>query len=470
MKRFEDNTLSEVPLEALGAKVFGLKLKEVERVVGHSLQVTLADLSRRSPSKVILGSLVRGSDQKALKNQDDLIFAVHKQDDGYSVKTGNYVGNITWQGLTLNIASRFSDAFLKRMLNFVNDVYLDDVDLSSKETEHQDTAQFIVCYLFVQSLEKAFLLGLPKSYQTVAHHEVKLKGRVDINGLMRHDLPFRGKISSVSREQKVPQEVIDVLFRAIELVGKSHKGLLKNIKHVKNHVQQYRSGRAVSQEVMQKALTDKSLRHPMFAPYVKVLEYAQMIIQRQNLDASPRGIQTKGFLVNVAELFEVYVRKLLQRRFPEWSVASPELMVYEGMFFARKIIPDIVMSRADDVLVFDTKYKRMNFKGREARSMGDLDRADFFQINAYMSFYQNTGKKVLVGGLLYPMESAFDENKQKCHSPMWFENKQTRFVVDGLDLSGLEDGQTDQAARAEEIIKQENAFIERVASLMTLSE
>jgi 5-methylcytosine-specific restriction endonuclease McrBC regulatory subunit McrC len=121
----------------------------------------------------------------------------------------------------------------------------------------------------------------------------------------------------------------------------------------------------------------------MFAPYVKVLEYAQMIVQRQNLDASPRGIQTKGFLVNVAELFEVYVRKLLQHRFPEWSVASPELTVYEGMFFARKIIPDIVMSRADDILVFDTKYKRMNFKGITTHGMGDLDRADFFQINTF---------------------------------------------------------------------------------------
>ena len=67
----------------------------------------------------------------------------------------------------------------------------------------------------------------------------------------------------------------------------------------------------------------------------------------------------------MAELFEIYMRKLLQKEFKDWSVNSPKIELYKDKFFARKIIPDIVMSSGDKALVFDTKYKRMNMHGKD---------------------------------------------------------------------------------------------------------
>ena len=58
------------------------------------------------------------------------------------------------------------------------------------------------------------------------------------------------------------------------------------------------------------------------------------------------------------------------------------------MFYARNIIPDIVMTKGDDVMVFDTKYKKMLMRGTK-ENIWDVDRNDFFQINTYMSYYQN---------------------------------------------------------------------------------
>ena len=95
--------------------------------------------------------------------------------------------------------------------------------------------------------------------------------------------------------------------------------------------------------------------------------------------------------------------------------------------------------------------------------MGDVDREDFFQINTYMSQYQNTGKRVLVGGLLYPIEGKFQNELENCHSETWFGNKQTKFIVDGIDLSNLSSSDSDEWSH---LIKQENAFIARVNSFI----
>jgi hypothetical protein len=94
--------------------------------------------------------------------------------------------------------------------------------------------------MFVQNLEKAFLLGLPKAYRSIDHHEMKLKGKIDINQFIKYDIPFQGKVSSVSREQKGIQEIIDVLYKAVKVIDKSKKFSMKNIslsKHISNNIE-----------------------------------------------------------------------------------------------------------------------------------------------------------------------------------------------------------------------------------------
>jgi len=48
---------------------------------------------------------------------------------------------------------------------------------------------------------------------------------------------------------------------------------------------------------------------------------------------------------------------------------------------------------------------------------------------------------------LYPIEKSFKENKNICHSETWLGNQNTKFIVDGIDLS------------KDNIIKSEEKFI-----------
>ena len=413
--------------------------------------------------------------EKENKKDDDLILSVSSHVDGsgnkiYTIQTGNYIGRFTWSdgnnnGLEIDIKSRFSDVFLKRMLNFANDIYLDTSVFEARRNEQKSInySKFIIYYMFIQKLEKAFLLGIPKAYKSIRHHEMKLKGKIDINRFIKYDIPFKGKVSSVSREQKEIQEIIDILYKAITIIEKDeNKFSFKNVGHIKTHLRQNKSNRHVSNETILKAVKTKALENPIFSPYKKVLEYAKLIIDANNLEEKKDADkETFGFLVNVAELFEVYLVKLLQYKMPDWDVLHEEpLDVYRDNFFRRNMYPDIVMKKDNKVMVFDAKYKKMIFRDRYQGA--DLDRNDFFQINTYMTYYDKQGYEVKAGGLLYPIESNIELTEQaaekKAHTDNWFGDDKTQFIVDGIDLSK-------DNLSMDDILESENAFIKRIQKI-----
>ena len=406
-------------------------------------------------------------DSKDKRDDENLIISIKKEDDKYIAKTGNFIGEFVWnKNLKIEINSRFSEKFLKRMLNFANDVYLDDVDVAGDKTNNLDFSRLIIFYMFVQRLEKAFLLGLPKAYTTIRHHDMKVRGKIDINRFIKHDIPFRGKVSSISREQKEIQEIIDILHKAVSIISNSkdtkNKFSTKNISHIKTHLKQYKSNRFVSNETFAKAFNSKTLQNPIFAPYKSVLKYAKMIINLDSLENNEKGKeQTFGFVIDVSKLFELYLVKLLRLHFGnEWEVKHEDLLhVYKGLFYSRNMFPDIVMKNrtTEQLLVFDAKYKRMNFnQGIGDGGYGDLDRSDFFQIHTYMSYYKNNGYDVIAGGLLYPMDTLYDENS--CLSENWLGDKNTKFIVDGIELY--------KAGSMKSIKCREERFIERIKKIM----
>ena len=465
----KDNFSSQNYLPYKYIQPIGKLKRDIEfdkKVIGEKFEINLKDYQAK-PQNNTFFSFFKDEEKKAIKNEDDLIISIKKDGENYLAQTGNYVGKFVWKGLEIDIKSRFSNTFLERMLNFANDIFLDDVSITGNQVKEDfDISKYIIYYMFIQNLEKAFLLGVPKAYKSIEHHEMKLKGKIDINKFIKYDIPFQGKISSVSREQKEIQEIIDVLYKAVKIIDKNNKVFLKNIAHIKTHLKQYKSNNYISNETINKALKSKALQNPIFAPYKKVLEYARFIINGNNIEEKNDGKQeTFGFIINVAELFEIYITKLLQKEFSDWYVESPKIELYNTpqMFYQRKIIPDIVMKKGRDVLVFDTKYKKMQMQGRGQYGSGDVDRNDFFQINTYMSYYQNQNYNVKIGGLLYPIEKSFKENKYICHSPSWFGNLNTKFIVDGIDLSDLKEDKENKFAQ---ISKREQKFIEGIKKLL----
>ena len=108
------------------------------------------------------------------------------------MQTGLYAGVLFYKGYKINITTKYGDAFLKRMLNFVNDIYVDNEQVKAKKDETENQFLFIIAYLFIQSLEKAAVLGLPQQYKKHQERSHKVRGSIDFNDFLKRDIPFQG--------------------------------------------------------------------------------------------------------------------------------------------------------------------------------------------------------------------------------------------------------------------------------------
>lgn len=378
------------------------------------------------------------------KNDDELVFKlVPNNDDGdetsASVTTGNYIGRFKYNNIDIEISSRFGEHFLKRMLNFADDVYFDEInatgEIDKENKKEPSTIKLIIYYLFVQNLEKAILLGLPSIYDRMEWHDLKMRGKIDVRRHIKDDVPFKGKLSTNSIERTPDKDIIDVIYNATLLVIKSYNP--SAFRKFMPLLASLGTKKKIRKNIILAANNSKALNNPIYQPYRNVLKYAEIILNLQQSN-SKNSKDFPSYILNVAELFEIYIRKLIQYHFSAkgWYVHNTPINLYSGQFYARKIIPDIIMEKGNDVAVFDTKYKSMKYLGKNKYGMGDVDRNDFFQINTYMSYYKQTGKNLICGGLIYPIDSErSDEEKILISHADWFGDAGTKFIVDGIMVS-----------------------------------
>ncbi|WP_307878466.1 McrC family protein [Acinetobacter seifertii] len=360
-----------------------------------------------------------------------------------------------YKGCKINITTKYGDTFLKRMLNFVNDIYVDNEPIQAKADETENQFLFIIAHLFIQSLEKAVVLGLPQQYQKQQERSQKVRGSINFNDYLKRDIPFQGKLTTTFRERMYIQEIIDVLYLALKklesVFGKEiHSRLLGLSQFLK---QQY-SGRFASYETIQRAKTYQTINNPMYRGFKKVLEYAEIILLNKDLipDNDKKSLETIGYLFDIAELYEIYLEKLLSRNFPEWSVSGQvDIPIYKQQFYRRSIFPDLIMKHKETgkIIVFDAKFKKMEMQNN------DIDRSDLHQIHSYSGYYQNN---LIASGLIYPLSKQLDVEKSYSETLYGNNNNDVLFIIDGIYVH---ENQT-----MDDLIESEDIFVKRIADLI----
>ena len=397
-----------------------------------------------------------------LYEEEQLLLKFYSKDsaDGerqFFIQTGLFAGVIYYKGYQVNITSKHGDIFLRRMLNYINDIYIDNQKTDAIKSNETNEFQNIIAYLFIQSLEKSSFLGLPKVYKDITQHSHKVRGKIDINAYLRKSVPFSGKLTSTLREQVYVQEIVDVLCLACTILEKKFgKEIHRKVLGISKLLKQNYSGNYPDLRTLEKAKGHISLQNPIFSGFRRVIEYAEIIIKEQDLLSSKvnKTLKSQGYLFDISQLFEVYLEKLLSRHFINWHVTGQEeLTVYPNQFFKRKMFPDLVLKHKETgkIIVFDAKFKTMNFKQK------DLDRDDFYQIHSYIQYYL---PNAVLGGLIYPLSK--DNNGYSSYANSLFENKanDAGFIVDGVYV----DGEMSEV----DIIKNEQKFLGRIEQLINV--
>jgi 5-methylcytosine-specific restriction endonuclease McrBC regulatory subunit McrC len=448
---YEESPVDEANLQ----KEFGIKKASAKKLFSSTFEFT-----SKSSSLEQIQVFGFKNQRNKLEDEEQLILKLYSKDHSekdkqYFIQTGLFAGVLFHQGCQFNITTAYGDAFLKRMLNSINDIYVNTQEEKASNSSQTDEFQNILAYLFVQSLEKASVLGLPKTYQLQTQRSHKVRGKIDIDAYLKHDFPFQGKLTTSFREQVYIQEIIDVLFLACKKLEKNFgKAIHKKILGIYQLLKQSYSGSYANPATIEKAKNHSVLQNPMFATFKQVLSYAEIILKDHSLVTQNKADKqiTHGYLFDISQLFEVYLEKIIRRHFVDWYITGQEeLSVYDDMFFKRRMFPDLIMrhKKTGQVIVLDAKFKKMRGEGR------DVDRSDFYQIHSYIQYYQ---PNVLFGGLIYPLSK--DTEPAKSHSKALFGSEATtsKFIIDGVFVN--------ESMTMTEIIENENAFLERLEKLI----
>ncbi|MFL0992973.1 5-methylcytosine restriction system specificity protein McrC [Vibrio parahaemolyticus] len=377
-------------------------------------------------------------------------------EDKYIVQTGLYAGVVYIHNVEISITSAYGDTFLKRMLNSLTHVMLDNTQLSGVSSNQQNEFENIIAYLFVQSLERSAVLGLPQRYQLHHQHSHKVRGKVDVNQYLKRCIPFTGKLTTSYREQQYEQIIVDVLYLSCRTLEKKiDRHFLNKVSGIYQQLAMHFSGRWPSMNDIKQVTQHPSLAHPMYQGYKQTLAYAVLILTEKSAELSKESehVEVKGYLFDIAQLFEMYLESILSHYLPDWLVLSQQkLTVYQGTFFERNMYPDLVLTHIETgkIMVFDAKFKRMCSDYR------DLDRADFYQIHAYMAYYH---QQLQVGGLLYPCDRPIEPGQCYANQVMGqAPNSDAHFIVDGVYVN--------QAMSMSDIIESEVEMVRRIESLV----
>lgn len=342
--------------------------------------------------------MLAGKDAEYEHNTSDDFLTLHPSPDhtAFSFSTGNLIGCVKGKfdgyDYTLRVSSRFGDEFLKYIIADADGF----VELSDQGGTESGSYEWLLVYLWLVKLKKAFRLGLPKAYATRTENLTQVRGRLDpVDYFLNQQ---RARYLCTYREHSYDNDATRLIARTLQHLD-SHD-FLQDSHNLNQTFQIATEGR---RSTLQDLLATSLVRNPYYADYNPVITLSKQILRNELSDFGDQS-ETSAFFFDVSMLFEYFVRKLLKRagvlfhskNERRWTV--PSGLVDDQ----RRLIPDLVFDLDGATYVFDVKYKSFDFQY-------GVNREDLFQLHTYIG--QISNEHVVAGcGFIYPIrESRWNE-------------------------------------------------------------
>ncbi|MBE6332466.1 MAG: hypothetical protein E7070_09225 [Bacteroidales bacterium] len=327
----------------------------------------------------------------------------------HEISTGNIMGFVGINDTQLDIKSRFAkdcsqDYFLHYMLQKVFSINLFDIQHTISK---QPIFDFLL-YLFPHFLKKALAQGIFKKYRHYEYNDANLRGPIDVNRHIRHNIPFRGTVAYSTREHSYDNEVTQLVRHTIEYIRAKEQGsaILNNDAETKTCVSQIVTAtqsynvRDRSKVIGQNL---RPVRHPYYSAYTKLQKICLQILRHESIKYGQEKDKVYGVLFDGAWLWEEYLNTILK----DIGFHHPENKKHKGgfrMFMteaddetisknSRRLYPDFYK----DDFILDAKYKHLN---------NGVGREDLYQVVTYMYC-----RKANHGGYVYPDEGTNSYSK-----------------------------------------------------------
>ena len=348
--------------------------------------------------------------------------AIFEEGECASIKvcTGNLMGFVGINDTSISIHSRFThkkecgvvddqaqDFFLYYLLQKVFSVNVFNLEHTSS---NDDKVLDFLLFLFPMMLKKAMSKGIFREYQTRCYDDAKVKGAIDINRFIRHDIPFKGAVSYITHERSDDNSMTQLIRHTVEYIKRHPFGLnilSKDIDTIGYVNQIMQATPTYSQRNRMQVLNAnrRTKVHPYYTAYTDLQQLCIHILRHDTLKYGKEKNKIHGVLFDGAWLWEAYLNTILGKcgfRHPENKKRNGGLQMFEEAdiekvvtAYSQTLYPDFYK----DNFIVDAKYKHLN---------GGVGREDLYQVVTYMYCI-----KAQNGGYAYPDEKKTEFRKHQ---------------------------------------------------------
>lgn len=345
--------------------------------------------------------------------------------------TGRFIGEIGFEGRELRIEPRLGidviGVWLARALN------LSVIPKAATRASAGPLIAQLVDRMWSASLAEAGRHGPPRFRRVDAHEGLYIRGRLDVPGTARLRSARVPRIASRSERRSVENPV----SRVIALADRTLTSLLGEEKPWRPQLaDELLAQLRASVGSNPRMPSIREMRQVRYAPITRAFEpvarLSLEIAQRRGTLTSGGGEDTSGVLIDVAELWELFLLHCARRALGDGRVhhgtatsSTAHLLTSEPDSSIRmgRLKPDLLIldDQGRERAVVDAKYKRL--RSSVERPTG-VDRGDLYQLCAYLA-----GHRVAFGALAYPPGQEDDETLAGDRGPWQLrEGQQVEFL------------------------------------------
>jgi len=381
---------------------------------------------------------------------------------------GFYSAKIDNTQVSLEIKPRFGNGIFNYLLSYAYGIYLPKSEFSSSQSKNGNL--WLITMMWKATLEKAMTKSqIPKEYTTNEKNSSNFKGQLKISQHIKHNLVDKSKFYCKYRKLTMDTLINQTIRYTYKLLMQKQNhlsGLLRNIAEYDAMLQSFGvENKDIFLSEIKKIRYSKLNFH-----YKKVMELSSLIIKSESIksDSSLSNNNSFSYFLDIAELWENYLLKVLQRNLPEYYIYSPneeggEYLLEDSDRKIRQIRPDIMIKKDGKVVaILDAKYKSYNQIGQYANCEKFpyfVSRDDLYQMSTYLYHYADSNEKA-IGLFVSPVE---DEGKIEFFS----KNKNHSIGVLNLDIKQFDkkDDEKDNFSR-DKIKEEEIRFIEKIKKVL----
>lgn len=331
---------------------------------------------------------------------------------------GRYIGTLTFEERRIVIEPRLGVNVIEAWLDQIF-----DLAITTSSAQHVATEAFIARLLarvWCRTIDAATRHGLPLLRLPKGHDGLYVRGRLDVARTVTNIGEGRATVASITHDRSLSHPIT----RAIVCADQALRTRLAD-------VAEWRTERvcqvlpplrgAVGARPKLPSLHELSrVRYtPITMPFKRAALISHRIASRLGYGATDQDGNDEGLLIDVAELWELFVLNCIRRIAPSSAQVEHGTHAQHNDFFLRSIDgehelgrlkPDILVR--DDgkaVAVIDAKYKLL--ANTRERPSG-VDPADLYQIVAYAMRFKPTNRAALV----YPEADAADGRASPSHA------------------------------------------------------